>query len=1591
MKNRLLYFFTISLMFLGASAMMAKSSKKSPMDRLLQKSTLSDGNVTVGSGYPVPFVANNNPKDSLQVSTGYYYVEFSDDAPDFWKPSSTLYDTTQEPYLWKRILPGPRCQTAEFWAANPELGQGYFRNPAKLLVDSTEQAFAGPIPIGFNFFYNGIRYDSFYVSTRGLIGLSNRRYFYDGAGNKTIPAGSKTGCYDPMSDDWFIRTRDTTLNYTKSLLDTTPDNFGYYYMACGKAPTNTNAGLRFVGTPLTTSDAQSPTAGGKTALGKAFGRLPIIAPVYGMMHLSQYNHSPSKKTKEDYSRVYYKVTEQRDKLIIYVVKALPIGTYQMPTSYPQTYTFIKDQRPNDSTDKENSKNYIEVSYQVVLNKTDSSVTVNYMMTGKTLEKQACEVIKYNNIMGLSGRARTVNPDTLARDPWKGEYTQSTVYCDAAQPGASPEMNNNMAIKYKQWKNLARITSIEYWGRSKSAAVIPDKYTEKIDPTKLTESFELLAGDERLGSIQPVCIIQNLSSNLQGKYNVGVNSTIQALKTRVLARVYNSVTKDIIYNQIINVDSMSLHANPDSANNYNLHGDKYAMVRYCDAAGVLRNYALTPARTNKPYDTLNGIQSYDYAKIYFPPFRPSELQSNNIGRMRLEFTIDPTDPKTKEPLEELWPFDDVRSSNVFVMKRLTDFQDDFSEWYQIDGAAQPSVLKWVPNGVEIADGDESCYYPLMPRGTFPAVNTREITTNSPCLLMDRNDANGGSWNQPGDDPAGDEIRSFPIDLLSNKYANPNRKFEPVVTFSVQRGKKLTKDGRDGAYPGDYCESNHNGPENRLVRYSNPQTYQQARTLGAGYFADEILLQYAMPSVDQINNITNIETWGRIPANNKDVTGVICNPYILYGGGGYVNGFSPSNRELMNPYVAATDNAGGVVNGFVPDLYDDGLDFDFKKIVAPIPSSIVNYTKGGAKNFRFRIKVNAHNNKGPANPSLNDDNDPFYVDNVRLIMFSDTVDLELSSIRIVSPYGKLPASQASALPISCFVSNNTLIASPNFFIQGRIYAGGPNPLGQNNFFYCRAINVPFIGPSEQISVELPGFNARKANAGKKSTRFIVEGTIFVNGGDQFFDNNTNYSIFNFTNDSLIAYDLTDGKNHIAEKDNSVGLGISFPLTTAISTIHPANDFYLNGGAARGSSGQIAVKAVITEIDTVAGFQVWFGALQQALDQITFRIYKDTNGIPGDLVANSTVMRQRGLGKFQENSGIPKFDRYIDYYYDKSSELPVRLLPGTYWFAISQDGETCLELAGNFIRLGSRVTILDATNDHTRALFIDKTLRIKNKLGLINNDFVAYQNITGSGPWVRYMETDKPWGLWRYNYAGDMAIIQQGTSEVYSRTAYAPNFRINFGTKETGNGGSPVYVDCIVPVELNSFDGRVRGKGIDLFWETASENKNSGFNIERREIVENQASEWTNISFVSGQGFSSAVTNYSFYDDKVSYNKEYQYRLRTVETDGTLSCEDFSKTLNFKLTAQDNIDLKFTSSNPFDKYIGFTFTLNQSNPVKIEVVDLFGNLVKTIVQGEMQSGSYSWDGLNESGVSVSDGAYILKLSYGNSVKTLKMTLNK
>ena len=191
----------VAAMMLAITASPAISDDKDVGDdELLRKSVISEPNPFLfNSSFPLP--------TWMTRSTGYYFVDSDDDAPDYWRPNVDIVDTLFESNLWRRILQGPNLRDPQYWRDNPSEGLRYFRNPA-VMTDSTDDAIAGPIPIGFNFYFNGLRFDSFYVSTNGIIALTNRRYFYDANGNRTVPPGAQT-CYDPMSMDWFARNRNT--------------------------------------------------------------------------------------------------------------------------------------------------------------------------------------------------------------------------------------------------------------------------------------------------------------------------------------------------------------------------------------------------------------------------------------------------------------------------------------------------------------------------------------------------------------------------------------------------------------------------------------------------------------------------------------------------------------------------------------------------------------------------------------------------------------------------------------------------------------------------------------------------------------------------------------------------------------------------------------------------------------------------------------------------------------------------------------------------------------------------------------------------------------------------------------------------------------------------------------------------------------------------------------------------------------------------------------------------------------------------------------------------------------------------------------
>ena len=93
------------------------------------------------------------PLSKAPLATGYYVTD--NDAPISgapWQPSYEFFDTTgSDLAAWRRLRSGPNqgITTTPF-------GEEYFRNPNNM-SDSTDDAFAGPISIGFPFYYYGIK------------------------------------------------------------------------------------------------------------------------------------------------------------------------------------------------------------------------------------------------------------------------------------------------------------------------------------------------------------------------------------------------------------------------------------------------------------------------------------------------------------------------------------------------------------------------------------------------------------------------------------------------------------------------------------------------------------------------------------------------------------------------------------------------------------------------------------------------------------------------------------------------------------------------------------------------------------------------------------------------------------------------------------------------------------------------------------------------------------------------------------------------------------------------------------------------------------------------------------------------------------------------------------------------------------------------------------------------------------------------------------------------------------------------------------------------------------------------------------------
>jgi hypothetical protein len=82
-----------------------------------------------------------------------------------------------------------------------------------------------------------------------------------------------------------------------------------------------------------------------------------------------------------------------------------------------------------------------------------------------------------------------------------------------------------------------------------------------------------------------------------------------------------------------------------------------------------------------------------------------------------------------------------------------------------------------------------------------------------------------------------------------------------------------------------------------------------------------------------------------------------------------------------------------------------------------------------------------------------------------------------------------------------------------------------------------------------------------------------------------------------------------------------------------------------------------------------------------------------------------------------------------------------------------------------------------------------------------------------------------------------------------------------------------------------------------------------------------------------------------------------------------------------------------NPFGASTTIRFDVAERRNVTLEIYDIKGSLVRTLVDEVVEPGSYPvvWDGVNAAGAIMPAGTYIAKMTAGDFTSSVKMTLNK
>jgi Secretion system C-terminal sorting domain len=199
--------------------------------------------------------------------------------------------------------------------------------------------------------------------------------------------------------------------------------------------------------------------------------------------------------------------------------------------------------------------------------------------------------------------------------------------------------------------------------------------------------------------------------------------------------------------------------------------------------------------------------------------------------------------------------------------------------------------------------------------------------------------------------------------------------------------------------------------------------------------------------------------------------------------------------------------------------------------------------------------------------------------------------------------------------------------------------------------------------------------------------------------------------------------------------------------------------------------------------------------------------------------------------------------------------------------------------------------------------------------------------------------------------------------------------------------VQSDTPLPISLNSFDVEQQGNAVKLSWQTASEVENLGYKIYRKvnDDMFTEISSYTYNDALRGQGTTTDIHDYEFIDTNVDPAIEYTYLLADISYQlDEIKHMDYIRTIYLPR----GIKLEKVYPNPFNPQCTIPYILDINEHIRIDLLDISGKAVKTLVDKYHTSGNY-YVSVNEP--SLNSGLYFVRIQAGDQIKTQKIMMLK